>query len=65
MEKQKEIEKYNQSDDIYEKSRKMIIRCYHAIASQQQLSGVQVASYLMKCKQFNIYFFKKILFHQF
>lgn len=39
----------NQSDDIYEKSRKMIIRCYNAIASQQQLSGVQVASYLMNC----------------
>lgn len=43
----------NQDDDIYEKSRKMIIRCYNSIASQQQLSGVQVASYLMKCISFN------------
>lgn len=41
----------NSSNDIYEKSRKMIIRCYNAIASQQQLSGVQVASYLMNCKK--------------
>lgn len=51
MEKDKKYN-INQNEDIYEKSRKMIIRCYNSIASQQQLSGVQVASYLMKCKFF-------------
>lgn len=30
-----------------EKSRKLVLRCYNALASQQELSGVQVASYLM------------------
>ena len=36
----------NQQNAI-EKSRKLILRCYNAIASQQELSGVQVVSYLM------------------
>ncbi|CAF3114559.1 unnamed protein product [Rotaria sp. Silwood2] len=30
-----------------EKSRKLVLRCYNMIASQQEVSGVQVASYLM------------------
>ena len=30
-----------------EKSRKLVRRCYNSLASQQELSGVQVASYLM------------------
>lgn len=48
MEKQNKYE-VDAQDNIFEKSRKMIIRCYNTIASQQQLSGVQVASYLMRC----------------
>lgn len=40
---------WNQADNetLIEKSRKLILRCYNALASQQELSGVQVASYLM------------------
>lgn len=30
-----------------EKSRKLVLRCYNTLASQQELSGAQVASYLM------------------
>ncbi len=30
-----------------EKSRRLVLRCYNTLASQQELSGVQVASYLM------------------
>ena len=30
-----------------EKSRRRVLRCYNTLASQQELSGVQVASYLM------------------
>ena len=33
-----------------EKSRKLVLRCYNALGSQQELSGVQVASYLMNWK---------------
>lgn len=64
MENQKKFNVINPTDDIYEKSRNMILRCYHAIASQQQLSGVQVASYLMKCKYFYLkltFFFFKLI----
>ena len=32
---------------VVEKSRKLVLRCYNTLASQQELSGVQVASYLM------------------
>ena len=35
------------TENIIEKSRKLVLRCYNALASQQELSGVQVASYLM------------------
>jgi hypothetical protein len=35
------------SDSAIEKSRKLVLRCYNSLASQQELSGVQVASYLM------------------
>lgn len=35
------------TESAIEKSRKLILRCYNALASQQELSGVQVASYLM------------------
>ena len=37
----------NNIDDAVEKSRKLVLRCYNTIASQQEMSGVQVASYLM------------------
>lgn len=39
----------NQTDNetATEKSRKLALRCYNTLASQQELSGVQVASYLM------------------
>ena len=30
-----------------EKSRRLVLRCYNTLASQQELSGAQVASYLM------------------
>ena len=30
-----------------EKSRRLVLRCYNTLASQQELSGVQVTSYLM------------------
>lgn len=35
------------NENAIEKSRKLVLRCYNALASQQELSGVQVASYLM------------------
>ena len=40
---------WNQTDKetATEKSRKLVLRCYNTLASQQELSGVQVASYLM------------------
>ena len=34
-------------ESAIEKSRKLILRCYNTLASQQELSDVQVASYLM------------------
>jgi hypothetical protein len=39
----------NQTDkeSAIEKSRKLVLRCYNSLASQQELSGVQVASYLL------------------
>lgn len=37
----------NTTDTVVEKSRKLILRCYNMIASHQEVSGVQVASYLM------------------
>ena len=39
----------NQIDCVsaIEKSRKLVLRCYNTLASQQELSGVQIASYLM------------------
>ncbi|CAF0864592.1 unnamed protein product, partial [Didymodactylos carnosus] len=46
----KSIDKHTTSgatDDLHERSRKLVLRCYNTIASQQELSGVQVASYLM------------------
>ncbi len=35
------------TETAIEKSRKLVLRCYNSLASQQELSGVQVASYLM------------------
>jgi hypothetical protein len=37
----------NDKESAIEKSRKLVLRCYNSLASQQELSGVQVASYLM------------------
>jgi hypothetical protein len=36
-------------ENAIEESRKLILRCYNTLVSQQELSGVQVASYLMNC----------------
>ncbi|CAF5058209.1 unnamed protein product, partial [Rotaria magnacalcarata] len=35
------------TESAIEKSRKLVLRCYNTIASHQEVSGVQVASYLM------------------
>ena len=35
------------NENAIDKSRKLVLRCYNTLASQQELSGVQVASYLM------------------
>ncbi|CAF1428363.1 unnamed protein product [Adineta ricciae] len=35
------------TDNAIERSRKFVLRCYNTLASQQELSGAQVASYLM------------------
>ena len=35
------------SSNLLERSRKLILRCYNMIASQQELSGVQVAMHIM------------------
>ncbi|CAF3895056.1 unnamed protein product [Rotaria sp. Silwood2] len=43
------IDSLHQTDreSAIEKSRKLVLRCYNTLASQQELSGVQVASYFM------------------
>lgn len=38
----------NSNENIIDKSRKLVLRCYNTLASQQELSGAQVASYLMQ-----------------
>ena len=38
---------HTDKESAIEKSRKLVLRCYNTLASQQELSGVQVASYLM------------------
>jgi len=35
------------TDNIVDKSHKLVLRCFNMIASQQEVSGVHVASYLM------------------
>jgi hypothetical protein len=37
----------DKTDSAVEKSRKLVLRCYNMIASHQEVTGVQVASYLM------------------
>ena len=37
----------NDSSSAVDKSRKLVLRCYNMIAAQQELSGVQVAAYLL------------------
>ena len=37
----------NDMNNVVEKSRKLVLCCYNMIASQQEVSGTQVASYLM------------------
>ena len=37
----------NASENSIEKARKLVLRCYNSLASQQELSGTQVATYLM------------------
>lgn len=51
--KKSEEQSDNNSDqnlDLKDRSRKLILKCYNAIASKTELSGVQVASYLMNYK---------------
>ena len=38
---------HQNNESAIERSRKLVLRCYNSLASQQELSGVQVASYLM------------------
>ncbi len=40
----------DQNTDMIERSRKLILKCYNTIASKNELSGVQVANYLMSFK---------------
>ena len=35
------------SENSIEKAQKLVLRCYNSLASQQELSGTQVATYLM------------------
>lgn len=37
----------NAAENSIEKARKLVLRCYNSLASQQELSGTQVATYLM------------------
>ena len=37
----------NAEENSIEKARKLVLRCYNSLASQQELSGTQVATYLM------------------
>lgn len=37
----------NSSENAEERSRRLVLRCYNTLASQQELSSVQVASYIM------------------
>ena len=38
---------FNDNENVVEKSRRLVLRCYNMIASHQEVAGVQVASYLM------------------
>jgi hypothetical protein len=44
---EKRATQINNNLSAEEKSRRLVLRCYNTLASQQELSGVQVASYLM------------------
>ncbi|CAF4135694.1 unnamed protein product, partial [Adineta steineri] len=43
----KNVTDQTETESAIERSRKLVLRCYNTLASQQELSGVQVASYLM------------------
>ncbi|CAF4198051.1 unnamed protein product, partial [Rotaria sordida] len=43
----KNLSDQTDKESAIERSRKLVLRCYNTLASQQELSGVQVASYLM------------------
>ncbi|CAF1498697.1 unnamed protein product [Adineta steineri] len=43
----KNVADQTEAESAIEKSHKLVLRCYNTLASQQELSGVQVASYLM------------------
>lgn len=38
---------FNLSDNIHERSRRLLLKMHNTLASQQELSGVQVASYIL------------------
>ncbi|CAF1441584.1 unnamed protein product [Adineta steineri] len=43
----KNVADQTETESAIERSRKLVLRCYNTLATQQELSGVQVASYLM------------------
>lgn len=47
LKKLEEYDNSNKDENILERSRKVILKCYNTIATKNKLSGVQVASYLM------------------
>ena len=51
----------NSSDNIHERSRRLLLRMHNTLASQQELSGVQVASYILNLPDhYTTHEFKKI-----
>ncbi|CAF1366889.1 unnamed protein product [Adineta steineri] len=43
----KNVSDQTETESAIQRSRKLVLRCYNTLTSQQELSGVQVASYLM------------------
>ncbi|CAF4271082.1 unnamed protein product, partial [Adineta steineri] len=43
----KNVADQTETESAIETSRKLVLRCYNTLASQLELSGIQVASYLM------------------
>ncbi|CAF4052892.1 unnamed protein product [Adineta steineri] len=57
----KNVADQTETESAIEKSRKLVLRCYNTLASQQELSGVQVASYLMNwCDHYTTHKFQAL-----